>query len=69
MHCTAAKTLQVKAAVSARASSWKDSRQPSVAGRHHGYIPPRSVVVTAHQQDVHATTTANKTTGAVGVTV
>jgi len=57
-------SLQVKAAVSARASSWKESRQPSVAGRHHGYIPPRAVVVTTHP-DVHD---AAKTTG-VAVTV
>jgi len=56
--------LKVKAAVSARASSWKESRQPSLVGRHHGYAPPHAVVVTARHRDTHA-----KDATAVRVTV
>jgi len=56
--------LKVKAAVSARASSWKESHQPSLVGRHHGYAPPHAVVVTARHRDTHA-----KDATAVRVTV
>jgi len=38
--------MQVRAAISARATSWQETRQPSVAGRQHaGYVAPRALIV------------------------
>jgi len=51
----------VKAAISARATNWQESRQPSMAVRHRGYIPPREVIV-ATQPDNVAVPTKTKTT-------
>ena len=52
--------VQVRAAISTRATNWQETRQPSAAARHHGYVPPRAVIVTTHPDNIAM---PNKTTG------
>ena len=44
--------MQVKAAISARATNWQETRQPSAAARHRGYVPPRAVIVAAQPETI-----------------
>jgi len=60
--------VQVRAAISARASSWQETRQPSMGGRHGGYVAPRAVIVTT-QPDVPAAAAALTTKTNLRITV
>jgi len=50
--------VQVRAAISARATNWKETRQPSVAARHHGYVAHRAVIVAAQAETIAMPTMA-----------
>jgi len=55
--------VQVRAAISTRATNWQETRQPSAVARHHGYVPPRAVLVATQSTHADNIALSTKTTG------